>query len=99
MRGPAVVESEGRGEVELRLERELSGKLKEMSRREGVTLFMRLLGALQVLLCRYAGQKDIAVGTPMANRHREEVEGLIGFFVNTLVLRTEVEAGMGCGSC
>src|SRR6185312_6667979 len=69
---------------------ELSEELKRLSQREGVTLFMTLLAAFQVLLARYSGQSDIAVGTPIANRHRTEVEGLIGFFVNTLVLRTDL---------
>ncbi|MCL5996767.1 MAG: amino acid adenylation domain-containing protein [Chloroflexi bacterium] len=64
--------------------------LKTLSRREGVTLFMTLLAAFQTLLSRYTGQDDISVGTPIANRNRAEVEGLIGFFVNTLVLRTDL---------
>ncbi len=67
----------------------LSEALGELSRREGATLFMTLLGAFQTLLYRYTGQEDIAVGTPIANRNRSEIEGLIGFFVNTLVLRTD----------
>ena len=62
-----------------------------MSQRENVTLFMLLLAAFQVLLARYSGQRDIAVGTPIANRTHKEVEGLIGFFVNTLVVRTQVQ--------
>ncbi len=65
--------------------------LRELSRREGVTLFMTLLAAFQTLLCRYSGQEDIAVGSPIANRNREELEGLIGFFVNTLVMRTKLD--------
>ena len=64
--------------------------LKVLSRKEGISLFMVLLGAFQVLLYRYTGQEDIVVGSPIANRTREEVEGLIGFFVNTLVLRTDL---------
>jgi amino acid adenylation domain-containing protein len=65
----------------------LLGALKELSRREGMTLFMTLLGAAYALLHRYSGQDDILVGTPILNRSRRETEGLIGFFVNTLVLR------------
>ena len=65
--------------------------LKELSRREGVTLFMTLLAAFQTQLHRYSGQEDIAVGSPIANRSREELEGLIGFFVNTLVMRTKLD--------
>ena len=73
-----------------RLSAELTRRLKEMSQREGVTLFMTLLAGFQLLLSRYAGQEDVAVGTPIANRDRLEVEGLIGFFVNQLVLRTDL---------
>ncbi|MCC2650942.1 MAG: hypothetical protein K0Q60_1097 [Microvirga sp.] len=64
--------------------------LVSLSRRQGVTLFMALLAAFQVLLVRYTGQSDVSVGTPIANRTRVELERLIGFFVNTLVLRTDL---------
>jgi amino acid adenylation domain-containing protein len=72
------------------IEAELTRRLKEMSRREGVTLFMLLLAAWQVLLSRYTGEEDVVVGTPIANRNRGEVEQLIGFFVNALALRTDL---------
>ncbi|HEX8922063.1 MAG TPA: AMP-binding protein, partial [Pyrinomonadaceae bacterium] len=72
------------------LNRELSGKLKELSRSVNATLFMTLLAAWQTLLSRYSGQDDISVGTPIAGRNRRETEELIGFFVNTLVLRTDL---------
>lgn len=72
------------------LSAELSESLTAFSRREGTTLFMTLLAAFKALLFRYAGQSDIVVGTPVANRNREELEGLIGFFVNTLALRTDI---------
>ncbi|WNF06405.1 non-ribosomal peptide synthetase [Brevibacillus borstelensis] len=62
--------------------------LKELSRTEGVTLFMALLAAFQAFLYRYTEQEDIVVGTPISNRSRRELEGIIGFFVNTLVMRT-----------
>ncbi|THB85435.1 amino acid adenylation domain-containing protein [Pantoea allii] len=55
------------------------------------TLFMTLAAALSILLSRYAGQDDICIGTPIANRQRVEIEPLIGFFVNTLVLRSRVD--------
>ncbi len=70
------------------LPRPLADALHELGRREGATLFMTLLTAWNVLLMRYSGQDDICVGTPIANRTRPEIEGLIGFFVNTLVLRS-----------
>jgi len=74
----------------LQLSPQLSTGLKELSRREGVTLFMTLLAAFQTLLSRYSGQQDIVVGTDVANRNYRETEGLIGFFVNQLVLRTDL---------
>ncbi|HYH80745.1 MAG TPA: amino acid adenylation domain-containing protein [Longimicrobium sp.] len=65
--------------------------LREVSRREGATLFMTLLAAWQALLARYGAGEDVVVGTPVAGRTRLETEGLIGFFVNMLVIRTAVE--------
>ena len=64
--------------------------LKELSRREKSTLFMTLLASFHVLLYRYTGQEDLAVGAPIAGRRRPDLEGLIGFFVNTLVLRGDL---------
>jgi amino acid adenylation domain-containing protein len=68
----------------------LSRSIHELGRQEGVTLFMTLLAALQCLFYRYTGQEDICIGTPIANRNRAELEGLVGFFVNTLVLRADL---------
>jgi len=73
-----------------RLPAELSSALVALSGQEGVTLFMTLLAAFQVLLYRYTGQEDILVGTDSANRSRLETENIIGFFVNLLVLRTDL---------
>ncbi|HSF39112.1 MAG TPA: non-ribosomal peptide synthase/polyketide synthase [Thermoanaerobaculia bacterium] len=64
--------------------------LKALARAEGATLFMVVTAAFLALLSRLSGQTDLTVGTPVANRHKTEVEGLIGFFVNTLVLRTDL---------
>jgi non-ribosomal peptide synthetase component F len=68
----------------------LTALIKRISQREGVTLFMTLLAAFNVLLYRYTGQNDIVVGSPIANRNRVETENLIGFILNTLVLRTDL---------
>jgi amino acid adenylation domain-containing protein/FkbM family methyltransferase len=68
----------------------LTQALTHLSQKEGVTLFMTLLAAFQVLLYRYSGQSDITVGTSVANRTHPETEHLIGFFVNTLALRTDL---------
>src|SRR5579884_166332 len=69
---------------------DVCNKLKELCREREVTLFMALLAAFQVLLSRYTGQADIAIGTPIANRTRPEMEKLIGFFVNTLVVHADL---------
>jgi amino acid adenylation domain-containing protein len=74
----------------LTLPESLVQKLRLLSRRENVTLFMTLLAAFKALLHRYTRQEDILVGSTIANRNRAEVESLIGFFVNTLVLRTDL---------
>jgi amino acid adenylation domain-containing protein len=71
---------------------ELSVALGSLGQRAGATLFMTLLACFQVLLARYSGQDDIAVGAPIAGRRHAETEGLIGFFVNTLVLRGDLSA-------
>lgn len=71
----------------LELPPHLSEAIRNLSQREGATLFMILLAAFQTLLYRYCGQQDIVVGSPIAGRTRQETEGLIGFFVNTLILR------------
>ncbi|MEH1870992.1 MAG: amino acid adenylation domain-containing protein [Nostoc sp.] len=74
----------------LQLSKSLSEALLALGQQEGVTLFIILLAAFKVLLYRYTQQEDIAIGSPIANRNRSEIEGLIGFFVNSLVLRTDL---------
>ena len=68
----------------------LSEQLASLESRYRATRFMVLLAAFKVLLYRYTGQADLVVGTPVANRNRREMEGLVGFFTNTLALRTQV---------
>ncbi|MCJ8273828.1 MAG: condensation domain-containing protein, partial [Psychrosphaera sp.] len=72
-------------------EPQLFQQLQSLSQQQGCTLFMTLLTAFNVLLYRYTGQADIAVGSPIANRTQSKIENLIGFFVNTLVLRTQIK--------
>ncbi|MBD6620280.1 amino acid adenylation domain-containing protein [Komarekiella sp. 'clone 1'] len=72
------------------LEKDLTSQLVTLSQNSSVTLFMTLLTAYTVLLYRYSGQDDICIGSPFANRDRQELESLIGFFANTLVLRTNL---------
>ncbi|HTZ42891.1 MAG TPA: amino acid adenylation domain-containing protein [Jatrophihabitans sp.] len=76
--------------VTFELPAEATARLRALAGAEACTLFMVVLAALQTLLARYSGQQDIAIGTPIANRNRAEIEPLIGFFVNTLVLRGDL---------
>jgi amino acid adenylation domain-containing protein len=75
----------------LKLSRELAARVQALSRRQGVTPFITILAAFKALLSRYSGQTGIAVGSPIANRNRVEVEKLIGFLSNTLVLYTRLD--------
>ena len=72
------------------LPKSLSNQLQALSKTQGVTLYMSLLSTFSILMSRYSGQDDIAIGTPIANRTREETEELIGFFANTLVMRSDL---------
>lgn len=69
---------------------ELVGKLQLLAKKSNATLFMVLLAAFKTLIYRYTGQSDLIVGSPIANRNRSELEGLIGFFTNNIVLRTNI---------
>jgi amino acid adenylation domain-containing protein len=86
----------GRGTLEpFSLSTEKYKALNNLARAEDVTLFMVLLAALNTLLFRCCGQEDILIGTPIAGRHRLELEDLIGLFVNTLVIRTDLTGEPG----
>ena len=76
--------------AEVRLDAGLSGRLKALSQRHGVTLYMILLAGWAAVLSRLSGQDEVVIGSPSANRGRTELEGLIGFFVNTLALRVDL---------
>jgi amino acid adenylation domain-containing protein len=89
MRPP--VQSFAGGEIKFEFPASLTEALHKLSRREGATIFMTLLTAFSVLLSRYAGEEDVVVGTPIANRRQSELEELIGFFANTLALRVDVQ--------
>ncbi|MBC3254500.1 amino acid adenylation domain-containing protein [Pseudomonas paralactis] len=75
--------------VDVRLDERLTAGLKALSQRHGTTLYMTLMSAWASLLARLSGQPELVIGTPVANRTRTEVEGLIGLFVNTLALRID----------
>lgn len=79
---------------DLLLPKNLSESLKELSLREGVTLFMTLLAAFKILLYGYTGEKDIIVATPLAGRDRAEIEKAIGFFANLIMFRTYLDSNL-----
>jgi amino acid adenylation domain-containing protein len=86
---PAMLSHRGTTQP-FKLSQKLNEGITALSRREGVTLYMALLAAFQILLRRYTGMTDIVVGSNCAGRDQVETEKLIGFFVNTLVLRTDL---------
>ncbi|MFO0762766.1 MAG: amino acid adenylation domain-containing protein [Byssovorax sp.] len=88
---PPVRSSLG-GKTRFTIPAEFSRALGDLARAEGVTLFMTLFGAFATLLSRLTGQRDLLVGSPIANRPLPELGPLVGFLVNTLVLRAEIDA-------
>ncbi len=83
------------GVISMRLPVELLAELRRLSSAAGTTLFMSLLAGFATLLSRLSGQRDIAIGSPIAGRSRAELEPLIGNFTNTLVLRTDLSSETG----
>ena len=86
---PAIQSFRG-SQLDFNIPVEVTEQLEQLSRQQGVTLFMTLLAAYAVLLSRYSGQQDLVIGSPIANRNRGETENLIGFFVNSLALRIDL---------
>ncbi|WP_139488155.1 non-ribosomal peptide synthetase [Brevibacillus dissolubilis] len=86
---PAVRTFRG-GLAYVNLPKPLIDQLKELSQREGTTLFMTMLAAFQTLLYRYTGHSDVPVATPTGGRHRGDVQNLVGFFLNTCILRSDL---------
>ncbi|AOS64065.1 non-ribosomal peptide synthase/amino acid adenylation enzyme [Actinoalloteichus hymeniacidonis] len=87
---PSVRDSAGALHV-FEVSESVTTRVKELGRQAGTTLYMALVAAAQILLARYSGRTDIAVGTSTSGRDRPELEKLIGFFVNTVVLRVDVD--------
>ncbi|MFN2417098.1 MAG: condensation domain-containing protein, partial [Pyrinomonadaceae bacterium] len=74
----------------VRLDADLTRDLKELGRARGATLYMTLLAAFQVLLHRYTGQEDFAVGSPTSGRNHSGLADVVGYFVNPLALRADL---------
>ncbi len=77
-------------EIPFQLSSELSIKLRELAKNKGCTLYNIMLTGFYILLYKYTTQEDIVIGTPVANRHYPQIQGLIGFFVNNLILREKI---------
>jgi amino acid adenylation domain-containing protein len=76
------------------LDADLARRLKGFAKAEGVTLYMVLLAAFQVMLYQHSGQEDILVASPMVGRSRAEFEGIVGFFANPVVLRADLSGNL-----
>jgi len=72
------------------LPRTLTDRLLSIAARHGASLFHLDLAAFKILLHRYTGTTDIAIGTPVTGRNREELEPLMGVFINSLIIRTDL---------
>ncbi|WP_189227230.1 non-ribosomal peptide synthetase, partial [Saccharothrix coeruleofusca] len=89
---PRPVERDARGGlVALDVPPDLAERVVELGRGQGATPFMTFLTCYAVLLARYTGQSDVAVGSPVAGRDRPEVADLVGFFLNNVVLRCDLD--------
>ena len=88
---PVIKEFDGQS-IELQLGKELSTKLKSITKESGATLYMVLLSAVNILLSKYTEQEDIIIGSPIAGRPHADLENMLGMFVNTLVMRNYPES-------
>ena len=86
---PAMQSFRG-GAVVVPIDAALTAELRALGRRQGATLFMTLLAALDVLLYRVSGETDVTVGTPITGRVHPDLADQVGFYVNTLALRTTI---------
>ena len=87
---PKEIDYKGK-DIEFEIGEEGANKLREIAKELGVSLYSVLLSGYYLMLSAYSNQEDIVIGTPVANRHYGQIEGLIGFFVNTLVLRKGIK--------
>jgi tyrocidine synthetase III len=87
---PAQQQFEGRT-LRFALEKEETAALNRLAQAEGATLYMMLLANFAMILSRLTGQQDIVVGTPVAGRNHNDLQGIVGMFVNTLGIRTRPE--------
>ena len=87
---PSLQSFEGKT-INFKLDKEYAKKIKKMCKANGVTLYMALLAAYNVLLSKYSGQDDIVVGSPIAGRPHADLQSVVGIFINTLAMRNYPE--------
>jgi amino acid adenylation domain-containing protein len=90
-----TVQSYDASSVPIVLSEDLAGRLESLARQQGATLYVVLLAAFQILLHKYTGQKEVAVGTPGAGRGNRQWRSVVGYFINALVIRSRIAAGIG----
>ncbi|MFN8546800.1 MAG: condensation domain-containing protein [Candidatus Eisenbacteria bacterium] len=73
---------------------ELLHALKGLTQKAGATMFMTALAALDILCWKYSGQRDLLIGSAIADRNRTETENVIGYFLNMLLLRGTIDPAM-----
>ncbi len=88
---PSIQSFEG-DSISIELSEELTGKIKQIAKETGSTMYMVLLSACNILLSKYSGQEDIVVGSPISGRPHADLENIMGMFVNTLAMRNYPES-------
>ncbi|WP_423752633.1 amino acid adenylation domain-containing protein, partial [Brevibacillus laterosporus] len=83
---PAIQQFDGNS-WSFEIDAKVLDSIKQLSAKQGTTLYMTLLAIYQILLAKYTRQDDIIVGTPIAGRPHADTESIVGMFVNTLALR------------
>jgi amino acid adenylation domain-containing protein len=91
---PRSLTSTGNGNTwHIQFNETISERLSRFSRKEGVSLFATMLSTFGILLYKYSGDRDINIGTPVANRSHVALEDIVGMFVDTLVIRMKFNQG------
>jgi amino acid adenylation domain-containing protein len=88
---PSVYTENGVKVASLTLDAPFAQSVRDTGKQLGCTSFIMLLAAYNLLLASYNGQKEIIIGTPMANRGMEALEKIVGFFANTLPIRSAID--------
>ncbi|WP_429841912.1 edeine biosynthesis hybrid PKS-NRPS EdeI [Brevibacillus sp. FIR094] len=83
---PSVQSFEG-DVLTFEIPQEMTEKILALAKNNGSTLYMTLLGALTIMMSKYAGEEDIIIGSPVAGRHHADLENIVGVFLNTLAMR------------